>query len=201
MGLGPPPDPTPAGSGEGAAAGPGGARGRGGGGRWVQEELPTPLPKPLWRGDPAGGGSSGVSTGIVLYPLRSWCCPLRRLFPPRAPHTGRSERAGGRPGAGCYEIPFGNVLQQEWGLLFSWRTSASPLLYRALQLFLPGMRSCCCSELTLAFLAFHYSGRMCSPGWLDVPQALGRGNGTSWISAKCPGLCALHARVRQGPLP
>lgn len=39
------------------------------------------------------------------------------------------------------------------------------------------------------------------PGWLDVPQALGRGNSTAWFSAKCTGLRALHARVRQGPLP
>lgn len=156
VGLGPPPERTPARSGEGAAVGTGGARGGGGGGRWMQEELPTPLPKPLWRGDPAGGGS-GVSTGVALHPLRSWCCPLRRLFPPRASHIGASKRAGGRPGAGCYEIPFGNVLQQEWGPLFSWRTSTSPVLYLALQLFLPGMRSFCCSELTPAFLVFHYS--------------------------------------------
>lgn len=42
---------------------------------------------------------------------------------------------------------------------------------------------------------------MGSPGWLDVPQALGRGNGRSWISAKYAGLRALCAGVRQGPLP
>lgn len=42
---------------------------------------------------------------------------------------------------------------------------------------------------------------MGSPGWLGVPQALGRGNSSSWISTKYAGLHALHAGVRQGPFP
>lgn len=42
---------------------------------------------------------------------------------------------------------------------------------------------------------------MGDPVWLDVPQALGRGNGSSWISAKYAGLRALRAGVRQGPHP
>lgn len=36
---------------------------------------------------------------------------------------------------------------------------------------------------------------------MDVSQALGRGNGSSWISTKYAGLRALHAGVRQGPVP
>lgn len=60
---------------------------------------------------------TGFLTGIALHPLRSWCCPLRQLFALRASHIGGSERAGGCPGAGCYAVPFGNVLQLQGAIV------------------------------------------------------------------------------------
>lgn len=155
VGLGPPPVPTRPLWGVGRGLRRGRAR--------QEEEEEGGGCRRSWRPlcpNPSGEGiRPQEEAGFLRGSLSIRCyCPLRRLFAPRASHIARSERAGGRPGADCCEIPFGNVLQQEWGLLFSWRISTSSLLHRALQLFLPGMRSFCYSELTPAFLAFHYSG-------------------------------------------
>lgn len=116
VGLGPPPDPTPRAVGRGVWRGRAGQEQEEEGGGGCRPSCRPLCPNPFGEGI-RPQEETGFLTGIALHPLRSWCCPLRQLFALRASHIGGSERAGGCPGAGCYAVPFGNVLQLQGAIV------------------------------------------------------------------------------------